>query len=91
MVTGMEHPSYGANLRELRLFSLEKVSGRPYGTFWCLKGPASMLERHCVLFKLEEDKSILDRGAGEVLEQVAHRSCGRHIPGSIERLGWMGL
>ncbi|RMC06686.1 hypothetical protein DUI87_16127 [Hirundo rustica rustica] len=48
MVRGIDHLSYGVNLRELGLFSLEKVSGRPYGTFQYLKGPATVLERDCM-------------------------------------------
>lgn len=47
ILRGLEHFSYEGRLRDLELFPLgeEKVEGRSYRIFQCLRGPTRNLER----------------------------------------------
>ncbi|KAJ7400390.1 hypothetical protein BTVI_105962 [Pitangus sulphuratus] len=98
MIGGLEHLSYEERLRDLELFTVEKR--RPWGdpvlAFQYLKetnkneGEGFFIQADSDRtrgngFKLKENRfryqeEILD----DALEQVAQRSCGCPIPGSVQ-------
>ena len=97
MIRGLEHLAYEDRLRELGLFSLEKRKLRAdlIVAFQYLKGAyrkdgEGPFPRECSDktkgngFKLKEGRFRLDiRKGGETMEQVAQRSCGCPLPGSV--------
>ncbi|KAK4826704.1 hypothetical protein QYF61_010919, partial [Mycteria americana] len=99
MIRGLEYFSCEERLRELGLFGPEKRRLRGDLIRACKKSLSIFLTRACSHgtkgngFKLKEggfrlDKRKNDEGGG-TLEQVAQRSCGCPLPGSVQgQVGW---
>ncbi|KAK4827836.1 hypothetical protein QYF61_021973, partial [Mycteria americana] len=92
LIRGLEHLSYEDRLRELGLFSPEmiRLQGDLPAAFQYLKGAykkagEGLFTRACS----DRTREILHYEGGEALEQVAQRSCGHPIPGSVQGpVGW---
>jgi len=105
MIRGMEHLWYEERLRELGLFSLEKrmLQGALIAPFQYLNGAYKRGEEGLFtgawsdktwdngfrLNRIRYKKEILHSEYGEAVEQVAQRSCGCPLPGSVPgQAGW---
>jgi len=96
MIQRLEHLCCEGRLRELGLFSLEerRLQGELIVAFQCLKEDYGkdgerLFIRDCSdrtrgnSFKLKEEEILYYMGR-ETVEQVAQRSCGCPLPGSVQ-------